>query len=253
MKSKLFRMIFILSASLSIAACTTNQKSSSSDDFVSQSEIDSPAAHTPSVPLIPVARSYSGDNTPIVKHFLLKSVAEKSGVRVGDKVLSLNGYPIITAAEFDKKIKRAPKNSTIVVLRGNNKIKLNIVLSDKKPRFGAGFEPSGVVFTKKNSPYIGVIHLKNMTVYAQASATTTNELRFNFIIESHVIEVAAPVKFSIHEKGDKKPLISGSETIDALGAEPHVFSKVIPNDGDLKLPIRASLNISKNNFLFEFQ
>jgi membrane-associated protease RseP (regulator of RpoE activity) len=218
--------LLILLISFTLVACATSGDKQNPQE--QRDADDSPAAHQPSVPLMPKGRPYTGDNAPIIQHMLTKSVAEKSGFKVGDMVLSVNGDKTMTAAEFEQKIKRAPKNSTITVMRAGNKIILPIVLGEAKPRFGAGFEPAGVVFTKKASPYIGVLHLNDMTVYAQASATNENELRFNFIIESHKPEVGAPLQYAIYEKNDKQPIISGREVIDALGAEPHIFSKIVP-------------------------
>lgn len=259
---KFIAAIFLtLSALALFTACATTDDDSMGDAAKAAQRArlmgklaDSPAFAHIGKPLAPKATMYNGATTAIVRQLESKGPAARAGIQLGDELLRLNGKKYFGAADFDRALKFAPRNSTITLKHGDAFRMIPIVLNDDKPRLGASFEPEAVPLRRQSSPYIAFMHLKDVTVYAQSSINDVKkELRVNFIVQSTRTFPTAQMNFLVVEKGQRTALGRGFESLDALGSTPRFFTKVFKKDGDLKGPLEVVLNVDKRHFQFEFQ
>ena len=215
---------------------------------------DSPGAKAPPENLTPVGKLYDTTAAPIIHSIVPRGAAEKAGLRVGDLILNINNKMITTANDFDMQSKLSPRESTIQVRRGLLVKTFNINLANSRPRVGVNLEPMDTPIIRQGTPLISSIHKKDMTVHAEASVTGgKRELHVNFIVESSKFEPAALAKMTVLEELDKKMLLKSQENINALGTKPYLITRKFLIGSDVKLPIRVSLNLSNNNFVFEFK
>lgn len=213
--------------------------------------VPSAAVH---VPLQPVGRVYSGDNAAVIRHLLSGSAAKTAGFQVNDEILHLNNIEIRTAAEFEKKIKGAPKLSVIEIKRRGQKKQIQVLLREGKTRFGAGFEPSGVALIKRTSPLIAHMHKDDLTIFAQTSTNETKDTLFtHLILDSYKIRPTARLRLTLLEGPEKKPVAKSEQILDALGSGSRIVSKSFPLRGSFERPLRLALDVDKDRFLFEFQ
>ncbi len=65
-------------------------------------------------------------NTFVYEGACVGSLAEQSDLRIGDKILSLNGITLINIEDFDIGIGKDPSKRVIEVLRGNKILTIEI-------------------------------------------------------------------------------------------------------------------------------
>lgn len=204
--------------------------------------------------LTPKGTTYLPTAKPFIRSILSGGPAQRAGLQSGDLVLGLNDKPIQNASDLDLHIKMAPKNSNVTIKRGSHVKKFNLILSEKKPRFGFLLEPSGVPVIKTSSPLISTIYKGDLTVHAQASLSEDKtELHVNFIIEKRTIEPIAILKMSVLDELNHRTLFRNQQNLDALGSKPYFLTQKIIQSNGIKSPVTVSLNLMRNNFVFEFQ
>ena len=238
-------------AVLILAGCSTD--SSRESNGASLTGGDDPAFHHPRQAMVPVARVYNGNNSPVIRHVLPYSPAQRAGLRVGDEIFSVNGEHFRTAAEYEKYLRRAPADSRITFKRSGKLMTVRARLGDDRPRLGAGFEPESVALIKPNTPYVAFMHVRDITAYAESTLSDKeDELHLNLILESSNPVPVAQMNIAVQESGSNKPFAQSHTTVDALGS-PRVITKTFKKSGQIKGPVFVSLNIDKKQFRFEFQ
>ena len=112
----------------------------------------------------------------------------------------------------------------------------------------------GIPVIRASTPLISTIHSKELSVHAQASVNNSkDELHVNFIIESSRLLPTAMAKLTVFDVQDKKVLLNTGENLDALGTKSLFLTRKIHTRENFNDPIRISLNILNNHFVFEFQ
>jgi hypothetical protein len=206
----------------------------------------------PALALVPKAKTYNGENTPVIQQMLPKSVADKYGFKIGDLIMRLNNTTIITAGEFEQLIRHAAPQSIIVIKRGNKTKSIPVHLGLDRPRFGAGFEPERIALKRGTSPYISFMHNRDLTAFAETSINEgQTDLRVNVILQSTTPLATALVKYTLYDQ--HKVVGTGREQIYALGSAAKVFNKAFHKNQGFKGPIQVALDIEGRRFHFEFQ
>jgi hypothetical protein len=250
------KLLFLLSVFVLAAGCSSSEKKSdttrSARDLGASGRI--PGLPRPALALVPKARFYTGQITPVISHINPKSVAQRYNFKVGDQLISLNGERIISALEFDLKIRHAPTLSLIGFRRGGKLMSTKILLGMDRPRFGAGFEPIGVAWVKKSSPYVSFMFQNEIMAYAETSINEEQTLlHVNVILDSTKIILLPRVKYSVFDRGNKTMVSSGLAKVDALGSGSQIFTKAISKKTGFKGPISVALDVEGKQFHFEFQ
>jgi hypothetical protein len=248
---KLFLVFCFSVAALAFAGCSTSGSGDYSNSFGAGA--DDPAFHHPRQALVPVAKVYTGNNTPVIRHVLPYSAAQRAGLRTGDEIFSVNGEHFRTAGEYEKYLRKAPRLSRVTFRRTGRLMTVMANLSDDKPRLGAGFEPASVPLVKPNAPLIAYMHVSDVTAYAESTISDNqSELHLNLILESSNPVALAEMNIAVQESGAHKPFAQEHSTVDALGS-PRVITKTFRKSGPIKGPVFVSLNIDRKQFRFEFQ
>lgn len=204
--------------------------------------------------LKPIGTPVSPEGIAVIRRLTPSGPAKKFGLLLNDKVVSLNGRQIHTAAELDSKLKSAPKLSELTIKRDSQLKTIKVELDERNPRLGASTEPQGLALVKYRSPYVAYMHTQNMTIYAQTSSNEAkSQIHLNLIVDSSILLPTAQIQFRVYEKGGTKPLYVGRENVDALGTAPFVFSKEVRLGKKIARALWITGNINQDKFAFEFQ
>jgi hypothetical protein len=252
------KKLFVLGLlTLAVAAgCSSSEKKSditkTSRDLGASGRI--PGLPRPALALVPKARYYTGQIAPVISHINPKSVAQRYNFRIGDQLISLNGERIISALEFDLRIRHAPTLSTITFRRGGKLMSTKILLGMDRPRFGAGFEPIGVAWVKKSSPFVSFMFQHDIMAFAETSINEEQTLlHLNVILDSDKVIPLPKIKYSVYDRGNKTLVSNGFAKIDALGGGSQIFTKAFTRKDGFKGPISVALDVEGKQFHFEFQ
>lgn len=247
------KIIFTIALFFIFTGCASGSKNSSTRQSFGNHPI-APGMPKPALALIPKAKAYTGEVPAVIQDILPSSVAAKYHFQLGDKIIKLNGESIPNALTFEKRIKEAPTNTTIVFQRGRQLKNLTVRLGMERPRFGAGFEPEGVALFKKSSPNISFMHKKGITAFTETSMNEDEDLlHLNVILNSTKFVPAAQMRYTVVDRGTSSLIGKGTERIDALGTGARVFKKAFHKNKGFKGPISVALDVEGKQFHFEFQ
>jgi lysophospholipid acyltransferase (LPLAT)-like uncharacterized protein len=248
---KLLSLFFIFSLGFALASCSTEEKPATAHK-VTSTEPESLLERTIHQPLKPRGKIITGKEPAIIKYILPGSAAEKLGFKIGDQVLKLNGKPVDSFLEFEKKIKNIPVLTEIEYKTKGGKISSK-QLHMNNALFGARTAPQNIALIKPASESLVYENKGPLTVFCSVSKTEDQSALFvNFIADSIVQKPASSAQFTIKSK---KPglLIKGSEPVDALGANSVFISKKIPLNKKIDGGLVILLSLGGQQFTFEFQ